>query len=199
MFNVRQGPLVLPAERLLSVRLSLNTPVVSTPDLAPGLARAAIVAQAGTGGPSITVALRSLAGGDVVLYELEGEDLHDASGFEVGLEAALTFAESMGFLLDDELLGEHTPQAQRAALAALADVLPLPAGPAAPERAEILLDEAAEEEPAAPRPPLTKFRGGTGSAAPTRGARLGRLQPLRRPAGDGTPVPSALRWLLSAF
>ena len=73
MFSPRKQPLLLVADRMLSLRVSLNTPVVSTPELPAGPARAAIAVHSEAGRPCFTVAVRSLRNGDSVLYELEGE------------------------------------------------------------------------------------------------------------------------------
>jgi hypothetical protein len=115
MFSPRKKPLLLVADRLLALRLSLNTPVVATADLPAGPARAAIVVHGEAGRTCFTVAVRSLRNGDSVLYELEGEDPNDASGIAVALDAALSFAESMGFLFDDDLVTERREPVLRAA------------------------------------------------------------------------------------
>lgn len=104
MFSPRTRPLALDAERLLGLRSSLNTPVVATPDLPTGPARAAIVSHVEAGLRRLTVVVRSLRNGVCVLYELEGEDLEATMDFSVALDAALSFAESMGFLFDDDEL-----------------------------------------------------------------------------------------------
>ena len=158
MFNPRQRPLLLVADRLLGLRLSLNTPVVATAELAPGPARAAIVTYAEGGTRRFAVAVRTLRSGTSVVYELEGEDLNEASGWAVALDAALSFGESMGFLFDDEQLTHRTPKALREALACVREII-APPGPeeedaADPElaleepaeEAEILLDDAVEAE-----------------------------------------------------
>jgi hypothetical protein len=162
MFSPRKKPLLLVADRLLALRMSLNTPVVATPDLPAGPARAAIVVHGEGGRTCFTVAVRSLRNGASVLYELEGEDPDDASGIYVALDAALSFAESMGFLFDDELVTERSEPVLRAALARLREVI-APPGPEVGETApaleptpspeEILLEEALELEPAPAEPP----------------------------------------------
>lgn len=156
MFSTRKRPLLLVPDRLLALRLSLNTPVVSTPDLPAGPARAAIAVHREGGRTCFTVAVRSLTNGASVLYELEGEDPNDASGIAVALDATLSFGESMGFLFDDELVTSRSEPVLRAALARLREIV---APPAPDETAplldglgaadEILLDEALET-PAAP-------------------------------------------------
>jgi hypothetical protein len=67
MFSPRQRPMLLVAERLLSLRLSMNTPVVSTDELPAGPARAAIAIHSEAGSTRFTVAVRSLRQGVSVL------------------------------------------------------------------------------------------------------------------------------------
>jgi len=162
MFSPRKRPLLLVADRLLALRMSLNTPVVATPDLPAGPARAAIAVHSESGQTCFTVAVRSLRNGVSVLYELEGEDTNDASGIAVALDAALSFGESMGFLFDDELVTARSEPVLRAALARLREIV-APPGPDVGETSpsldletppeEILLEEALELEPVgAPKP-----------------------------------------------
>jgi hypothetical protein len=225
VFSARQRPLRLSAGQLLAVRLSLNTPVVSTLELEPAPSRAAIFVHEEGGSRRVTVAVRSLPDGASALYELEGEDLDSAAGFAVGFDAALTFAESMGFLLDDELISGRSPAALRRALAALREIVPDaapaaddPPEPAAVEDApEILLEDPFEARPrdlgaeGSARPvALTKFRESAASredapaparrpASTQRAARLGRVRPVRVRAAEGALAPNALIRLLSAF
>jgi len=159
MFSPRKRPLLLVADRLLALRISLNTPVVATPDLPAGPARAAIAVHGEAGRTCFTVAVRSLRNGVSVLYELEDEDPNDASGIAVALDAALSFGESMGFLFDDELVTARSEAVLRAALAKLREIVAPPA-PEAGDRSpspgaetppeEILLEEALEPAPPAP-------------------------------------------------
>lgn len=210
MFSPRKKPLLLVADRLLALRLSLNTPVVATPDLPAGPARAAIAVHAEAGRTCFTVAVRSLRHGDSVLYELEGEDPNDASGIAVALDAALSFAESMGFLFDDELVTERSEPVLRAALARLREIV-APPGPESGETApahepapgadEILLEEALELEPVgepaplAPPPApaatsLTKFRAGA-AAGPAGAEPLApAATPPDRSAATGRQAPA---------
>lgn len=209
MFSPRKKPLLLVApDRLLALRLSLNTPVVATPDLPAGPARAAIVVHGEAGRTCFTVAVRSLRQGESVLYELEGEDPNDASGIAVALDAALSFAESMGFLFDDDLVTERSEPVLRAALARLREIV-APPGPEVgetepaleppPPAEEILLEEALELEPAgqpapaaAARAPaaasLTKFRAAASAAGPAESAPAGATG---RPAEGTTAPPGA--------
>jgi hypothetical protein len=105
MFFLRRShPLALGIGQLRGLRLSLNSPVVATSDLPVGPARAAIlVHQEPKRGLVLTVGVRSHAAGSVTLYGLEGWIEPEAAG-EEGIDAALAFAEGMGFLFDDELV-----------------------------------------------------------------------------------------------
>jgi hypothetical protein len=147
MFAVRKRPLLLVADRLLSLRPSLNTPIVSTPELPAGPARAALAVHVEGGQRRISVAVRALRGGASVLYELEDEDLNGASGYAVALDAALSFGESMGFLFDDERITDRRPETLRHAVARLRELVapPDPGGGeeiAEADESEILLEEA---------------------------------------------------------
>ena len=196
MFSTRKRPLLLVPDRLLALRLSLNTPVVSTPDLPAGPARAAIAVHREGGRTCFTVAVRSLTNGASVLYELEGEDPNDASGIAVALDATLSFGESMGFLFDDELVTSRSEPVLRAALARLREIV---APPAPDETAplldglgaadEILLDEALEtpaapdgaRERPAPAPPPEPQPGPALGSAPSKAQRE-PAAPVRAPA-----------------
>jgi hypothetical protein len=131
-FLRRTRPLELTAGRMRALRLSLNTPVVATQDLPVGPARAAIAIHSEPrGGLGITVGVRSLACGSAVLYGFEGAITSGAVS-EV-MDAALSFAEGMGFLFDDELVGNDTASQEKAlvrwheAIGAVEGSLPTPA------------------------------------------------------------------------
>lgn len=117
MFAARQKPLLVVEDRLLALRLSLNTPVLSTAELPTGPARAAIVVYAEAGTRRFAVIARSLRGGLAVVYELEAEPATDESGWSVALDATLSFGESMGFLFDDEMVVDRRSETLRRALA----------------------------------------------------------------------------------
>jgi hypothetical protein len=115
MFIPRRAPLDLTAERLLGLRLSLNTPVVTTEEVPTAPARAVMIVHLERDGqPTLTVAVRSLCTGSVAFYGLEG-DLYGESGLSIGVDAALSFGESLGFLFDeDELEGADEHARERA-------------------------------------------------------------------------------------
>ncbi len=118
--------MLLVAERLLSLRLSMNTPVVATDELPAGPAQAAIAIHAEAGRTCFTVAVRSLRQGVSVLYELEGEDVTQRDGLTVALDASLSFGESMGFLFDDDMIVDREPATLRRAVARLREIVSAP-------------------------------------------------------------------------
>lgn len=185
--------MLLVAERLLSLRLSMNTPVVATDELPAGPARAAIAIHSEAGRTCFTVAVRSLRQGVSVLYELEGEDVTQRDGQAVALDASLSFGESMGFLFDDELIVNREPATLRQAVARLREIVSAPG--LDDDESEILLEEAVEQvavepPPAAIRTPespmLTKFRAGPAPLAAVAKAPAG---PPAQRAAAGPPRP----------
>jgi hypothetical protein len=110
-------PMQPPPERgpreLRALRVSLNAPVVSIDGLAIGPAHAAIaVPAAGSAPATLWLALRSQRSGQVVCFGPD-EPLDSEAGLRIALDGALSFAESMGFLFDDdpiEGLGPDGPQ-----------------------------------------------------------------------------------------
>ena len=77
MFSPRERPLEWDSQSLLALRLSLNTPVVSTAEVPAGPARAAIVVRQESDLPHFTVVVRPLQGGSSVLYDLEGQSYRE--------------------------------------------------------------------------------------------------------------------------
>jgi hypothetical protein len=152
VFFPRTTPLSVAPVHVQGLRLSLNTPVVATEELPIGPARAAILVheEPGRSGPTVTIGIRSLRADRVALY---GTDADAESGaLEVAVDAALSFAESMGFLFDEDELADGGAQAKTRALGLWRDLLGDDAGePArAPARAsdpeaELLLEDLAEE------------------------------------------------------
>lgn len=114
-FLPRRRPLELTAQRVRALRPSLNTPVVAMADLPVGPACAAILVHVEPGhGLQISVGVRSLACGSVALYGFDGPI--SASVVGVALDAALSFAESMGFLFDDDVVGDDASSREKAVL-----------------------------------------------------------------------------------
>jgi len=126
MFAARQRPLLLVEERLLALRLSLNTPVLATAEVPSGPARAVLAAYQEANTRRFAVIVRSLRGGAAVVYDLESEDAGDEDAWTVALDASLSFGESMGFVFDDEMLTDRRPETLRRALAALHEILAPP-------------------------------------------------------------------------
>jgi hypothetical protein len=152
--------------RLRALRLSLNTPVVAIEHLPVGPAAAGIALHEVAEGFSLTLALRSVRGGQLVLFRPE-EGWGELHGPELALDAALSFAESMGFLFDEDALAAGGDA--RDAARSWADLV---------QDAEFDADAVEDEDdlwledlvPAASGPLLTKFRlfraGGDRGAAP---------------------------------
>ncbi len=104
MFFPRSNAADPDPRRFGGLRVSMNSPVVSVAELPAGPARAAIVLWfAEDGSPSLLVRLRSQGTGSVVDYAWD-ETLDAAGEMESALDAALNFAESMGFLFDEDVL-----------------------------------------------------------------------------------------------
>jgi hypothetical protein len=154
---------------------------------------AAIACLADPAGWQVALALRSERSGQVVFFGPDDE-LREWQGQEVALDAALSFAESMGFLFEDDRVRESPEEARRlwdslldasgrppTRLGAPTDPAPgaqPPAGAADPAEdfdlesdpeEELWLDEVAPAGPlVSATVPLTKFRRLPG--APARGA-----------------------------
>lgn len=150
MFSAVQGQSPPPRGRLRVLRLSLNTPVVAIEALPVGPVAAGLAVHEGPEGRSLTLALRSIRTGQLLLL-LPEDDWEALHGPELAVDAALSFAESMGFLFDDDPLagGGDAGAAARLWTEFLAE-----AGLEAPETGEIRLEEPA----AVPAPLLSKFR-----------------------------------------
>ena len=108
---------------LAELRLSLNAPVVSTDALPPGPARAAIALVRGKSGRfSLAIGVRSLRTGETAVFTPE-DAYPDAGAAAVGVDAALSFAEGMGFLFDDDELAAGAPDARDRAFARWCELL----------------------------------------------------------------------------
>ena len=114
-FEPRRRTLELTPPGVLALRPSLNTPVVAASDLPVGPACAAILVHTEPGhGLQISVGVRSLGCGSVTVYEFPGPIA--ASVVNVALDAALSFAESMGFLFDDDMVDDDVGSQEKAVL-----------------------------------------------------------------------------------
>lgn len=204
MFNHRLRPLDFLERRVIALRYSINEPVVTTAELPEGPARAAIMVYLEEGAKRVIVVLRSLPKARVVQYEFS-DDFGGATG--AAFDAGLTFAESMGFLLDDECLGGTTPDARLRALEPLRALLEQSTS----VDNEIEVDELPmaelETDPLEANADslLSKFRDGqkgAGPAAPSAipsgpGTTLGRVTPMRLAATDRLIISPRLRLLAS--
>ena len=137
MFHQRLRPLELLERRVVAVRYSMNEPIVSTAELPAGPARAAILVYLEEQTRRVVVVLRSLTRDRIVQYEMRDEEYADATG--MAFDAALTFAESMGFLFDDEQLANKSAEERAAGLTPLRQLLDLavPLRPAVPFEREL--------------------------------------------------------------
>ena len=185
-FLRRLRPLEVAGERTRSLRASLNAPVITAADLPPGPARAVIVVHRELRGRmDATVGVRSLASGEIAYWSFDGELTSDAD-LSVAADAALTFAESLGFLFDEvPLSGAAAEKAFRAWRTPPASSLPAielddPDATGAlvdPGPGEFELDDIVADEP----PPLRQ--------AAIRPAPVTRPATPRRPASPAaTPV-----------
>jgi hypothetical protein len=107
MIHPARAPLEPHGRPLRALYVSLNRPVVTLASLPAGPATAAVALH----DAGASVCLRSLRSASVQLF-VTGEDL--AGDRRFALDAALSFAESMGFLFDDdevEAAGDAGPEA----------------------------------------------------------------------------------------
>lgn len=104
MFVPSDSPPELAPSRLRGLRFSLNSPVVTTEAIPAGPARGALLVHRDARGRlGVAVCVRSLRTGGVVLYRSDERFDGDAE-LSVGIDAALSFGESLGFLFDDDEL-----------------------------------------------------------------------------------------------
>ena len=140
-FSARSAP-ARPAIELQSLRRSLNTPVLAIAELPVGPGSAAIAAHVDScdGLLRYTLAVRCERSREVVFFSVDEEDL-SLSESSLAAEAALSLAESMGFLFEEDL-----PSASSEAAALIWEEFVDSADPSAAEAA------------VRPTPLLTKFR-----------------------------------------
>jgi len=128
----------------------MNAPVVAIEDLPVGPARAAVALSQGADGTvNATVAVRCARTRRVAFFTAGGE-LLELRSTSIAMEAALSFAESMGFLFDDEEVEIRGTDGPRLAakiwkrfMQGDADETDLPNGP---ERGEILAEVELDDE-----------------------------------------------------
>jgi len=202
MFFLRRlRPLEVSGARVRSLRASLNAPVLSTADLPVGTARSLIIVhREARGGWDATVAVRSERGGEIAYWSFDGELANDTD-LDVASDAALTFAESLGFVFDDTVIraGDEAEKLWRAWLLGHSSALELSAADEIPELelTDLEHEEAAKPitkaqpsvAPAAAPPPLkpaapgarslSKFRARDAASA-AKGEKSAARQPLAR-------------------
>jgi hypothetical protein len=102
-FSARSAP-TRPVIELHSLRRSLNTPVLAIAELPVGPGSAAIAAHVDScdGLPRYTLAVRCERSREVVFFSMRDEDL-SLSESSLAAEAALSLAEGMGFLFEEDL------------------------------------------------------------------------------------------------
>jgi hypothetical protein len=102
-FSARSAP-AGPAIELRSLRRSLNTPVLAIAELPVGPGSAAIAGHVDRcdGLARYTLAVRCERSGEVVFFSVPDEDL-SALESTLAAEAALSLAEGMGFLFEEDL------------------------------------------------------------------------------------------------
>ena len=177
MFLARQEAPEPAQGALRSLRPSMNSPVVVVEDLPAGPATAALACLAGPGGPRVALAIRSQRSGQVVFFGPD-EELRGRDAQEDAFDAALHFAESLGFLFEDDRVAEAPAEASRlwdslleaASRSGRAPLRPAPRAvpqPApAPSEEELWLEQVADPGPPIGRAlPLTKFRSAVATAA----------------------------------
>ncbi|HEU4431692.1 MAG TPA: hypothetical protein VFT98_23240 [Myxococcota bacterium] len=177
MFFLRRlRPLEVSGARVRSLRASLNAPVLSTADLPVGTARSLIIVhREARGGWDATVAVRSERGGEIAYWSFDGE-LATETDLDVASDAALTFAESLGFVFDDTVIraGDEAEKQWRAWLKGNA-----PALSAGNEIPELELTDLANEEAASPAP---RIQPSIAQAPASSVPKAAGPEPLARPA-----------------
>ncbi len=136
---------------LRSLHFSLNTPVVAIENLAVGPARAAIALQdLGDGNARLNLVVRSQRTSQLACFSHD-EPLAGEASTQIALDGALSFAESMGFLFDDDAIPDLGADGPREAADAWNVLLGLVLGelpaqmPEAPPAAEPALASAIDD------------------------------------------------------
>jgi len=147
---------------LRALRISLNSPIVALGTLPVGPVAAAIALYGAGDGLQVAIALRCQRSGERIFYAYE-ESREPIRDPERLLDAALSFAEGMGFVFDDDEVESR------------GDAGPSESGRIWRDFAG--LEESAAATPAVEAPPasqlLTKFRWRLGEGAgPAAGARI---------------------------
>ena len=191
MFVADTKALELTPDRVRELRLSLNSPVVTTEGLESGPARAGLLVHRSVAGHlSITVAVHSLRSRRNVLYTLD-EALEEGPALCVGIDAALSFGESLGFLFDDDTRaqggGAHALRLWQELLGETPEPELAPSVVAANSSAPVAGDEELVLEDLVDQIPASRFEGGEDRALGLEsGLELAERVPMA-PAPDPTP------------
>ena len=112
------------------LRPSLNEPLVRMDDQSAAPARAAIVLfDDGYGQLSLAVAVRSRTSREAAFF-LHQHPMPPENSIEASLEVGVTFAESMGFLFDEDVVAGHGSRGHERAAAIWEQLLGLAPSPA---------------------------------------------------------------------
>jgi len=103
MIQPARSPRRLAGSGLRALHVALNSPVVAVASLPNGPASAAVALD----GDGAMVCLRSIRSGRTLFFASSEEVGSD----QLALDAAISFAESMGFLLDDDEVSLRGPEA----------------------------------------------------------------------------------------
>jgi len=104
-------PLVLSEASLVAFRPALNTPVLNVEYMPVGPARAAIVVFVeDSGGIGMALGIRSIEGGQIAVYR-NRDPIEEGAAMSAVFAPALTAAEWLGFLFDEDIF-EEMPEDQ---------------------------------------------------------------------------------------
>jgi len=109
MFSLCARPPQLVEADLFHLCASLNAPVLQLDPLPAGPVRAVIMLHAeqapeGSRLPQLSIGMRSVESGQTAIYQYSGE-VRKLGSASRALDTALSFAEEMGFLFDEDLVG----------------------------------------------------------------------------------------------
>jgi len=172
------------AARMRALHLSLNTPVVALDDFPVGPARAGVVlSEAFDGRMQLEIAVRSVRTGQLRCY-CGDEQIAAGTATAPAVEAALLFAEGMGFLFDEDEVATRGAEGERDAAALwrelvgdLPDAIP-PAVSLRPTLSKFRLRLGAIEAEPAEADPVARPRrklGAAGTAVAIRNRLLSRF------------------------
>jgi len=180
MFFPSKRPAVARISQLAGLRRSMNTPVVAIEELPSGPASAAVALHALPGDRvEVSVAVRSERTGQLAFYTADPE-LTDLKSAGIAVDAALSFAESMGFLFDDDEVEIRGAGGPTAAAAIWSEFIGAESEPDAELESALL-----ESEPGPPRPVGSDPFGPMDIEGPL------FVEPPRRSPPAPSPTPAA--------